>query len=169
MPGAAVTFEFKPTDWKEGTTSWWKDSAGVDPGKSGCHIGTNERGEPNGGMFGEARLPDGMLVESNPSAGDLHSHKNDVGHPDKFDCNAWCVGKGSATGNCVVAAAPPVSNPRCASVTDLVEAPWVPGRIQIMWSGGLELCQRHKSRPEIPFLHRPHSCTILATEQYPPA
>ena len=58
-------------------------------------------------MFGEACLPDGMLVESNPGADELHSHKNDVGHPDKFDCNAWCVGKGSAKGVCIVAAAPP--------------------------------------------------------------
>ena len=107
MPGAAGTFEFKPTDWMEGTTSWWKDSDGVDPGKPGCHIGTDEKGEPNRRMFGEACLPDGMLVESNPGADELHSHKNDVGHPDKFDCNAWCVGMGSAKGACVVAAAPP--------------------------------------------------------------
>jgi hypothetical protein len=73
----------------------------------GCHIGTDEKGEPNGRMFGEACLPDGMLVESNPGAGELHSHKNDVGHPDMFDCNAWCVGKGATKGACVVAAAPP--------------------------------------------------------------
>ena len=107
MPGAVGTFEFKPADWKDGTTSWWKDSDGVDPGKAGCHIGTDEKGEANGRMFGEACLPDGMLVESNPGADELHSHKNDIGHPDKFDCNAWCVGKGSAKGACIVAPAPP--------------------------------------------------------------
>jgi hypothetical protein len=107
MPGAVGTFEFKPTDWIEGATTWWFDTDGVDPGKAGCHIGTDEKGKPNARMFGEACLPDGMLVETNPEALKLHSHKNDVGHPDKFDCNAWCVGKGSAKGACVVAAAPP--------------------------------------------------------------
>lgn len=107
MPGAIGTFEFKPLDWMEGTTSWWKDSDGVDPGKPGCHIGTNETGEPNGRMFGEACLPDGMLMESNPGANEIHSHKNDIGHPDMFDCNAWCTGAGHSKGACVVAAAPP--------------------------------------------------------------
>ena len=107
MPGAEGTFEFKPSDWMEGTTSWWKDSDGVAPGVAGCHIGTDAEGKPNGRMFGEACLPDGMLVESNPGAHELHSHKDDVGHPDTFDCNSWCVGKGSATGMCVAAAAPP--------------------------------------------------------------
>ncbi len=34
----------------------------------GCHTGTDEKGEPSGRMFGEACLPDGMLVESNPDA-----------------------------------------------------------------------------------------------------
>ncbi len=107
MPGAMGTFEFKPADWIEGATTWWKDSDGVDPGKPGCHIGTDEKGQPNGRMFGEACLPDEMLVESNPGAHELHSHKNDIGHPDKFDCNAWCIGMGSAKGVCVAAEAPP--------------------------------------------------------------
>lgn len=107
MPGALGTFEFRPDDWQEGTTSWWLDSDGVDPGTAGCHIGTDDKGEPNGRMFGEACMADGTLVESNPGAVELHSHKNDTGHPDKFDCNAWCVGKGAATGACVAAKAPP--------------------------------------------------------------
>ena len=107
MPGAKGTFEFKPTDWMEGTTSWWKDSDGIDPGVAGCHIGTDAEGKPNGRMFGEACLPDGMLVESNPGADELHSHANDIGHPDMFDCNEWCIGKGAAKGACTVAAAPP--------------------------------------------------------------
>ena len=107
MPGAKGTFEFKPTDWMEGTTSWWKDSDGVDPDVAGCHIGTDAEGKPNGRMFGEACLPDGMLVESNPGAGVLHSHANDIGHPDTFDCNEWCVGKGASKGACAMAAAPP--------------------------------------------------------------
>lgn len=107
MAGATGTFEFKPADWMEGATTWWKDTDGVDPGKAGCHIGTDEKGEPNGRMFGEACLPNGMLVESNPGADELHSHNNDIGHPDKFDCNTWCIGKGLTTGACVAAAAPP--------------------------------------------------------------
>jgi hypothetical protein len=115
MPGAMGTFEFKPDDWMEGKTTWWKDSDGVDPGVAGCHIGTDSVGTPNGRMFGEACLPDGLLVESNPGADTLHSHKNDIGHPDKFDCNAWCIGKGSSKGACVVAAAPPCKqSAKCA-------------------------------------------------------
>jgi len=58
-------------------------------------------------MFGEACLPDGLLVESNPGADELHSHKDDIGHPDKFDCKAWCIGNGSSEGRCEAAAAPP--------------------------------------------------------------
>lgn len=74
MTGAEGTFEFKPSDWKEGTTSWWKDSDGVEPGVPGCHIGTDEKGEPNGRLIGEACLPYGLLAESNPGAEQLHSH-----------------------------------------------------------------------------------------------
>jgi len=107
MPGAVGTFEFKPADWMEGTTSWWKDSDGVAPGKAGCHIGTDEDGKPNGRMFGEACMEDGLLVESNPGAGELHSHKNDLGHPDRFDCQAWCAGEGKSKGMCVAEPSPP--------------------------------------------------------------
>ena len=107
MAGAEGTFAFKPDDWMEGTTSWWKDSDGVAPGVAGCHIGTDADGTPNGRMFGEACLPNGLLVESNPTAGELHSHANDVGHPDMFDCKAWCVGEGASGGACAAAPAPP--------------------------------------------------------------
>lgn len=107
MPGAVGTFEYQPDDWVEGETSWWKDSDGVNPGVAGCHLGVDSEGLPNGRMFGEACFDDRLLVESNPAAGVLHSHKNDIGHPDKFDCNAWCVGNGSASGQCQAAAAPP--------------------------------------------------------------
>jgi hypothetical protein len=107
VAGAMGTFEFKPQDWAEGETTWWKDTDGVGPGIAGCHIGTDHDGSPNGRMFGEACLDDGLLVESNPGAGELHSHTNDIGHPDKFDCAAWCVGQGSSGGSCKVAAAPP--------------------------------------------------------------
>ena len=107
MPGAVGTFEFKPDDWNQGSATWWKDSDGVDPGVAGCHIGTDEQGNPNGRMFGEACLPDGLLVESNPGAGVVHDHKDDIGHPDKFDCNAWCIGDGFSRGACTAATAPP--------------------------------------------------------------
>jgi hypothetical protein len=115
MPGAMGTFEFEPEDWTEGETTWWKDTDGVDPGTAGCHIGTDSEGNANGRAFGEACLPDGLLVESNPGADVLHDHKNDIGHPDKFDCNAWCRGTGASGGACAVAAAPPcASSARCA-------------------------------------------------------
>lgn len=107
QPGAMGTFDFKPQDWKSGVLSYWKDTDGVDPRKAGCHIGTDKIGEPNGRMFGEACLADSTLVESNPGAGVLHSHKNDIGHPDKFDCKSWCSGKGFSGGKCVSASAPP--------------------------------------------------------------
>jgi len=107
MPGATGTIEFKPTDWQQGKTTWWVDSEGIAPGVAGCHIGTDESGAPNGRMFGEGCLPDGRLVESNPGIDELHSHANDLGHPDTFDCAAWCAGQGSTGGVCAVAAAPP--------------------------------------------------------------
>jgi hypothetical protein len=107
MTGTTGTIELKPDDWKPGELTWWKDSDGIDPLRPGCHIGTHSDGTPNGRMFGEACLADGRLVESNPGAVKLHSHSNDIGHPDTFDCNAWCIGQGSATGICKVAAAPP--------------------------------------------------------------
>src|SRR5436305_2960000 len=103
MCGAMGTFEFKPDDWighpepPPGPVTWWVDSDGVDPGTAGCHVGlTSENGQPNGRMFGEACLPNGLLVETNPGAGLHHSHKNDIGHPDKFDCKKWCACKGYA-------------------------------------------------------------------------
>jgi hypothetical protein len=56
------------------------------------------------------------LIESNPGAGVIHAHADDTGHPDRFDCNAWCVGmqKGRA-GVCTPAAgpAPCAASARC--------------------------------------------------------
>ena len=88
IPGATGTIEFKPNDWIEGETTWWVDSDGVAPGVAGCHIGTDERGVSNGRMFGEACLSNSRLVESNPGVDELHSHRDDTGHPDTFDCAA---------------------------------------------------------------------------------
>ena len=120
LPGSKGTITFKPTDWKgnadpngKPVSSWWKDSDGIDPGVAGCHIGVTEAGVPNGRSFGEACLANGLLVESNPSSGTIHEHANDIGHPDTFDCNEWCIAvkKPSKGGMCV-----PVSGPApCAA------------------------------------------------------
>jgi hypothetical protein len=118
MPGATGTFAFKPGDWREGETTWWEDSEGVDPGTPGCHIGTDSEGNPNGRLFGEACLDDGRLVESNPAEDELHSHKNDIGHPDTFDCNAWCAGTGHSGGSCKTAAAPPCEQSAYCACTE---------------------------------------------------
>jgi hypothetical protein len=107
MAGATGTFAFRPNDWQQDNKTWWKDTDGIAPGVAGCHIGTNEQGEPNGRMFGEACLDNGLLVESNPGADILHAHGNDTGHPDTFDCNAWCVAAGKQAGQCDTAPAPP--------------------------------------------------------------
>ena len=116
MPGALGTFVFKPKDWKgEGHTSYWKDSDGVQPGVEGCHIGTDSAGKPNGRVFGEACLSKTVLVESNPEADKLHPHKDDIGHPDKFDCVAWCKGQKHQGGSCkaVSGPAPCASSAKC--------------------------------------------------------
>jgi len=107
MPGAIGTFVFKPMDWISGTTTWWKDTDGVSPGVAGCHIGTDSAGKSNGRMFGEACLADGFLVESNPGTGVVHKHANDEGHPDRFDCNVWCIAMHKTKGMCVASPAPP--------------------------------------------------------------
>ncbi len=115
MPGATGTFEFQPADWQEGQTTYWSDTDGVAPGVAGCHLGTDADGKPNGRMFGEACLENGRLVESNPGKDEVHSHSNDTGHPDTFDCDAWCIGQGKASGSCVPADAPPCkASAKCA-------------------------------------------------------
>ena len=101
IPGALGTCELKPADWQEGQTTYWIDSDGVKPGTAGCHVGTNEHRHPNNRKFGEACRANGTLIESNPTAGKLHDHKNDLGHPDVFDCALWCRGTGrGANGTC---------------------------------------------------------------------
>ncbi|MGS0691520.1 hypothetical protein [Shewanella sp. 30m-9] len=107
MPGAKGTFAFKPTDWIAGETTWWKDTDGVAPDVAGCHVATDIEGNLNGRTFGEACLENGLLVESNPGKDVLHRHTDDTGHPDVFDCNAWCVGTGNTSGMCTVAQADP--------------------------------------------------------------
>lgn len=107
VAGARGVIVFEPTDRTPGVMTWWIDTDGVEPGEAGCHIGATEAGEPNGRMFGEACRDQIMLVESSPGADELHSHKDDIGHPDTFDCNDWCGGEGFAGGVCVPTPAPP--------------------------------------------------------------
>jgi len=107
MPGAKGTIEYKPTDWAGNVTTYWKDTDGVNPGVAGCHVGVTQDGKPNGRFFGEACQSAAILIESNPGAGVVHSHANDLGHPDTFDCKAWCVGVKKAKGGvCKPASAP---------------------------------------------------------------
>jgi hypothetical protein len=112
MPGAQGTIEFKPTDWKGNVTTYWKDSDGINPGVAGCHIGVTKAGKRNGRSFGEACQSDRILIESNPGKDEIHPHTNDLGHPDTFDCNAWCIGAKKTQGGVCKA----VSGPRpCAT------------------------------------------------------
>ena len=107
MPGALGAIEYKPSDWKGNVSTYWKDTDGIDPGVAGCHIGVTKHGRSNGRFFGEACQSTQTLIESNPDAGVVHAHMNDLGHPDTFDCKAWCVGAKHATaGVCKVVAGP---------------------------------------------------------------
>lgn len=115
MPGAAGTFELKPPGWRgsprhphpPGPTTYWLDTDGVDPGTPGCHVETTDQRRLKRRTFGEYCQPDGLLVESNPGRDKLHVHENDLGHPDRFNCDAWCKGTGHAGGSCVEATATP--------------------------------------------------------------
>jgi hypothetical protein len=109
MPGALGTIPFMPDDWiGEGVTTYWVDTDGVDPGVAGCHIGVQLNGTPNGRFFGEACQSQQILIESNPGKGVIHPHRDDTGHPDRFDCAKWCVGARQATGGvCRVVSGPP--------------------------------------------------------------
>jgi hypothetical protein len=109
IPGAKGTIEYKPEGWKgTGVTTYWKDSDGIEPGVAGCHVEVTKGGKSFTGrrVFGEACL-DGLLVESNPGRNVIHPHKDDLGHPDTFDCNEWCIGAQKAkAGLCVKVAGP---------------------------------------------------------------
>ena len=108
MPGALGVIEYKPADWKGKVSTYWDDTDGVAPKVAGCHVGVTQAGKPNGRFFGEACQSDQVLIESNPGKGVIHAHTGDLGHPDTFNCKAWCVGTGNAKGGvCKVAAGPP--------------------------------------------------------------
>ena len=116
MPGALGTIELKPKDWKGNVTTYWKDTDGIHPGIAGCHVGVTASGRRNGRFFGEACESKRVLIESNPGAGVVHAHAHDLGHPDTFDCKAWCMGtKGGHGGVCVKVSGPPpcTASARC--------------------------------------------------------
>ncbi len=105
---------------------YWTDSDGVRPAVAGCHFpfsGMTAEGSCTGplepaGVFGEfcnpaeddpmhqAGFPVGALIESNPAADVCHQHKDGLGHPDVYDCDAFCKGTHSEshTGTCVAVA-----------------------------------------------------------------
>jgi len=108
MPGALGTIEYKPADWKGKVSTYWDDTDGVAPGVAGCHVGVTQAGKPDGRFFGEACQSNQVLIESNPGAGVIHVHTGDLGHPDTFDCKAWCVGTSHPKGGiCKAVAGPP--------------------------------------------------------------
>lgn len=110
MPGALGTINFKPKGWKgPGSRTWWIDTDGLDPGTAGCHIEVNADGKTFKGsrVFAEKCVDKVVLIESNPGKNVLHAHGDDTGHPDTFDCAAWCrVAKGARTGVCRTVPAP---------------------------------------------------------------
>ncbi len=91
-------------DLGTGVDTYWSDSTGVDPGTPACHYeftdNTCSTLKP-GRTFGELCLDDDRLVESNPGAGECHTHAGDVGGPNVFSCSAWCAEQGKETGKCV--------------------------------------------------------------------
>lgn len=99
MPGAMGIREYKPCGWQAGKETSWKDTDSVSPGIAGCHVETMGTAEAKGRHFGEACLDDTLLVESNPAAGVIHNHRNDIGHPDVFNCNDWCKGTSRTSGS----------------------------------------------------------------------
>lgn len=123
LPGFLGRTEIETPIPGYGGDQYWTDSDGVDPAVAGCHFpfsGMTAAGACTGplapaGVFGEfcnpaegdpmhqAGFPVGALIESNPAAGVCHPHANGLGHPDVYDCDAYCKGThtGSHTGTCV--------------------------------------------------------------------
>lgn len=90
-------------DLGTGVDSHWSDSDGIDPGTAGCHYEYADSScstlKP-GRTFGEFCLDDDRLVESNPGAGECHTHGGDLGHPDVVSCEAWCQAEQQLAGRC---------------------------------------------------------------------
>lgn len=109
LPGALGRFYVKPSElgfeppyeWLEGETTTWLDTDGVSPEVGGCHIETTDpllTAEPRN--FGELCNANGLLVETNPGVNQQHSHSNDLGRPDVFNCNTYCQGEYNVAGSC---------------------------------------------------------------------
>ena len=90
------------------TEGCWEDSDGVEPDVAGCH--TLHAGDEACEVCEEAvleRISEGChdfvdpetgdvyswLIETNPDAGVCHPHNGGKGHPDVFDCDAFCKEK----------------------------------------------------------------------------
>ena len=92
------------------TPGCWLDTDGVDPAVAGCHtlqagtdacatcedVVTERIGEACytfSRVTADGSTEEGtFLVETNPAAGVCHEHVDGVGHPDVFDCDAYCKG-----------------------------------------------------------------------------
>lgn len=109
LPGALGRFYVKPSDlgfeppyeWLEGETTTWLDTDGVAPEVAGCHLETTDpplTAAPRD--FGELCNANGLLVETNPGVNQEHSHSNDLGRPDVFNCNTYCQGEYNVAGSC---------------------------------------------------------------------
>ena len=94
----------------------WKDSDGIAPGVAGLHLHCESSEEGNctksscgnttGAVIGEVCFKFTSstgeesplwLVETNPGIDVCHEHKGGEGHPDVFDCDAFCNGSKSTT------------------------------------------------------------------------
>jgi hypothetical protein len=94
IPGAKGTIEYKPEGWKgTGVTTYWNDSDGIKPGVAGFHVEVTRAVSRSPADDLRRGLRQRNLVESNPGRNVIHPHKDDLGHPDTFDCNAWCIGR----------------------------------------------------------------------------
>lgn len=108
-PGALGRFRVKPTEinpnypWLEGEATTWLDTDGVAPEKPGCHIEITDPPlvDPQR-FFGELCLDQVLLVETNPNVKEAHSHNDDLGAPDVFNCNTYCMDLYSKAGSCEV-------------------------------------------------------------------
>ncbi len=113
----------------------WKDSDGVVPGEAGLHHAYKDsrctEADPAMQPIAEAcyvfsRDNNGTpeqsplwLIETNPAKDECHEHRGGEGHPDVFDCDAFCKGSADAdrnaysSGKCVKALAEGVWSARC--------------------------------------------------------
>lgn len=126
MPGWQGTTEIVTSE------SCWSDTDGVAPATAGCHVAcSNGAGdctscgsptsEPQIGeacfsftqinSTGVVETSPSWLIETNPGANVCHPHAHGEGHPDVFDCNAYCQGTAQpggggnySSGSCTAAA-----------------------------------------------------------------